>query len=192
MTSFTIDVSPILTLTADRFEQLCQANPDMKFERTPAGELVIMSPTGGETGNRNIELAADFVIWNRRTQLGFLFDSSTCFHLPNGGDRSPDVAWVEKSRWLALTPEQRRKFPPICPDFVLELRSHTDNLKPLQLKMQEYLDSGVRLGWLLNPDEQQVEIYRPGHAVDVLSAPASLSGETVLPGFTLQIDWLWQ
>ncbi len=191
MTSFTIDVSPIFTLTAARFEQLCQANPEMKFERTPAGELVIMSPTGGETGRKNAKLISRFVIWNEQTELGEVFDSSTCFHLPNGGDRSPDVAWVEKSRWLALTPEQRRKFPPICPDFVLELRSHTDNLKPLQLKMQEYLDSGARLGWLINPDDQQVEIYRPGQAVEVLSVPASLSGETVLAGFTLYIDWLW-
>ncbi|MEM1280979.1 MAG: Uma2 family endonuclease, partial [Cyanobacteria bacterium P01_H01_bin.152] len=148
MTAYTIDLSPILTLNTHQFEQLCQANPEVKFERTPTGELIIMHPTGGETGNRNIELAADFVIWNRQAQLGVLFDSSTCFRLPNGGDRSPDVAWVEQSRWDALLPEQQRKFPPICPDFVLELRSPSDRLSPIQAKMQEYLVSGAQLGWL--------------------------------------------
>jgi Uma2 family endonuclease len=196
---FTIDLSPILSeqhsanviLTHDQFERLCAANPDIKFERTPTGELVIMSPTGGETGKNNVEIAADFVIWNRRSKLGVVFDSSTCFRLPNGGERSPDVAWIEKSRWEALTPEQQRKFPPLCPDFVLELRSPSDHLPLLQAKMQEYLNSGARLGWLLNPEEKQAEIYRPGRSVEVLQAPNSLSGETVLPQFTLNLEWLW-
>lgn len=191
MTAFTIDLSPIATLNSEQFDQLCQANPDVKFERTPAGELVIMSPTGGETGNRNIELAANFVIWNRKTQLGVLFDSSTCFCLPGGGDRSPDISWVEQSRWNALTPEQRRKFPPICPDFVLELRSPSDRVAPIQDKMQEYLGSGARLGWLLNPEDNQAEIYRPGHDVQVLQSPTALSGEDVLTGFSLNLAWLW-
>ena len=173
MTTFTIDLSPILSeqssanviLTHDQFERLCAANPDIKFERTPAGELVIMSPTGGETGKNNVEIAADFVIWNRRSKLGVVFDSSTCFRLPNGGERSPDVAWVEKLRWEALTPEQQRKFPPLCPDFVLELLSPTDNLSTTQARMQEYLSSGARLGWLLNPEANQAEIYRPGQSI---------------------------
>jgi Uma2 family endonuclease len=108
--------------------------------------------------------------------------------LPGGGDRSPDAAWVELSRWQALTPEQRQKFPPIAPDFVIELRSRTDNLQTLQAKMQEYLDSGVRLGWLFNPQDQQIEIYRQGQEKEVRSLPTLLSGETVLPGFTLQVD----
>lgn len=191
MTAYTIDLSPILTLTADQFDRLCEANPDVKFERTPAGELVIMSPTGGETGKTNAELVIDFGIWNRQAKLGIIFDSSTCFRIPGGGDRSPDVAWVEKSRWDALTPDERRKFPPLCPDFVLELRSPSDNLKTVQAKMQEYRASGVRLGWLINPEEGQVEIYRPNQPVEVLQTPSELSGESVLPGFTLTLDWLW-
>jgi Uma2 family endonuclease len=199
LTPFTIDLSPILSeqrsanviLTHDQFEQLCAANPDIKFERTPTGELVIMSPTGGETGMNNATLIARFVVWNEQFNLGKVFDSSTCFRLPNGGERSPDVAWVEKSRWEALSPEQQRKFPPLCPDFVLELRSPSDHLPLLQAKMQEYLDSGARLGWLLNPEENQAEIYRPGRSVEVLQAPNSLSGEAVLPQFTLNLEWLW-
>jgi Uma2 family endonuclease len=199
LTPFTIDLSPILSeqrsanviLTHDQFEQLCAANPDIKFERTPTGELVIMSPTGGETGMNNATLIARFVVWNEQFNLGKVFDSSTCFRLPNGGERSPDVAWVEKSRWEALSPEQQRKFPPLCPDFVLELRSPSDHLPLLQAKMQEYLDSGARLGWLLNPEENQAEIYRPRRSVEVLQAPNSLSGEAVLPEFTLNLEWLW-
>jgi Uma2 family endonuclease len=191
MTAFTIDLSSIASLTDEQFDRLCTANPELKFERTPAGELVIMSPTGGETGKRNVELAADFVFWNRQAKLGVVFDSSTCFRLPNGGDRSPDVSWVERSRWDALAPEQQRKFPPICPDFVLELLSPTDNLKTTHAKMQEYLSNGILLGWLINPQDRQVEIYRPGQSVEVLQAPAVLSGESVLPKFTLNLEWVW-
>jgi Uma2 family endonuclease len=191
MTAFTIDLSPIARLTDTQFEQLCAANPEIKLERTPTGELVIMSPTGGETGMNNATLISRFVVWNEQTNLGKVFDSSTCFKLPNGGDRSPDIAWVERSRWDALTPEQKRKFPPLCPDFVLELLSLTDNLSTTQAKMREYLASGARLGWLLNPEDQEVEISRPGQPVEVLQAPSTLSGETVLPGFTLNLGWLW-
>ncbi|GAC1457675.1 MAG: Uma2 family endonuclease [Chamaesiphon sp.] len=199
MPAFTIDLSPILSesgsakaiLTDDRFERLCAANPEIKFERTPTGELVVMSPTGGETGMNNATLIARFVVWNEQSNLGKVFDSSTCFKLPGGGDRSPDVAFLEQSRWDSLTAEQKRKFPPICPDFVLELLSPTDNLSTTQAKMQEYLNSGVRLGWLFNPEEKQVEIYRPGQSVEILQAPAILSGEFVLPGFTLNLHWFW-
>jgi Uma2 family endonuclease len=191
LTAFTIDFSPITTISTNQFEQLCAANPDIKFERTPTGELVIMSPTGGETGMNNATLIARFVVWNEQLNLGKVFDSSTCFRLPNGGERSPDVAWIEKSRWEALTSEQRRKFPPICPDFVLELRSPSDNLILLQSKMQEYLNGGAKLGWLLNPEDNQAEIYRPGQSTEVLQSPGTLSGETILPEFTLNLDWLW-
>ena len=191
MTAFTIDFSPITILTDDQFERLCAANPEIKFERTPTGELVIMSPTGGETGKNNVEIAADFVIWNRNSKLGVVFDSSTCFRLPGGGDRSPDVAWIEQSCWDALTPEQKRKFPPICPDFVLELLSPSDNLSTTQAKMQEYLNSGARLGWLINPEDKQVEIYCPKQPIEILQTPTTLSGEAVLPGFTLNLEWLW-
>ncbi|KAM3101059.1 Uma2 family endonuclease [Phormidesmis sp. 146-12] len=199
MTAFTIDLSPILSqsnsanvvLTHDQFERLCAANPEIKLERTPTGELVIMSPTGGETGMNNATLIARFVVWNEQTNLGRVFDSSTCFKLPGGGDRSPDVAWGERSRWDALTPEQKRKFPPLCPNFVLELLSPSDNLSTAQAKMREYLSSGAQLGWLLNPEDQEVEISRPGQPVEVLQAPSTLSGETVLPGFTLNLEWFW-
>lgn len=192
MTAFTIDLSPIIRLDDIQFERLCAANPDIKFERTPTQALVIMSPTGGETGRSNAELLADFVTWNRRTRLGVVFDSSTCFKLPGGGDRSPDVAWVEISRWETLTPEQQRKFPPICPDFALELLSPSDNITTVRAKMQEYLDGGLRLGWLINPPDQQVEVYRPQQSPEILRAPTTLSGDPVLPSFSLALGWLWQ
>lgn len=132
MTAFTINLNPIIKLTDDQFYQLCRANPDVKFERNAKGEIIIVSPTGGETGKRNAGLTADFVLWNRQAQLGEVFDSSTCFRLPNGANRSPDVSWIKQERWDALTPEQKEKFPPIAPDFVLELMSPTDTLKETQ------------------------------------------------------------
>jgi Uma2 family endonuclease len=185
--TYTIRLDPIVTLTGDAFAELCQANPDLKFERSAQGNLIIMSPTGGESGRRNADIAIDLGIWNRQTQLGYTFDSSTCFRLPSGGDRSPDAAWIAASRWQALDPSEREKFPPIAPDFVIELRSATDNLASLRAKMQEYQDSGVRLGWLINPQDQQAEIYRAGLAVEILQSPAQLSGEAVLPGFVLSL-----
>jgi len=187
MPAFTITLDPVGTLTDEAFYQLCQANPDVKFERSAQGELVIMSPTGGESGRRNADITIDLGLWNRQTQLGYTFDSSTCFKLPNGAERSPDAAWIEASRWESLDPGDREKFPPIAPDFVIELRSASDSLPTLQAKMQEYQDNGVRLGWLLNPQDQQVEIYRPGQLVEILQAPQQLSGETVLPGFVLSL-----
>jgi Uma2 family endonuclease len=174
-----------------QFYQLCITNPDLKFERNAQGDLLIMSPTGGETGQRNGELATEFVLWNRRHRRGVVFDSSTGFKLPGGGERSPDVAWVEQSRWDALTPEQQQAFPPIAPDFVLELLSPSDRLATVQAKMQEYMASGVRLGWLIDPGSQQVEVYRQGQASERLVRPASLSGETVLSGFVLNMELVW-
>ncbi|RAM48383.1 MAG: Uma2 family endonuclease [Hapalosiphonaceae cyanobacterium JJU2] len=174
-------------LTDEQFYQLCQINRELKFERTPKGELIIMPPVGGESGNREAELIIDLGIWNRQTRLGYTFSSSTIFKLPNGADRSPDVAWICKERWEGLTPEQKRKFPPIAPDFVIELRSATDDLETLRQKMQEYLDAGVKLGWLINPQQQQVEIYRTGKNVEVRNLPTKLSGENILPGFSLNL-----
>lgn len=174
-------------LTREQFVRLCDSNPDLRLERSPQGELVIMSPVGGESGNREATLITKVGLWNEQTQLGFVFSSSTVFSLPNGGDRSPDVAWVEKSRWLALSPAEREAFPPLCPDFVIELRSRSDRLQPLQAKMEEYLASGLRLGWLINPQDQQVEIYRPNQVPQVCALPARLSGENVLPGFELAL-----
>jgi Uma2 family endonuclease len=150
-----------------------------------------MAPTGGETGSRNANLTLRFGIWNEQTQLGVIFDSSTGFHLPNGADRSPDIAWVRRDRWEALTPEQREKFPPLAPDFVLELMSPSDSLEAAQSKMQEYIENGVRLGWLFNRKGRQVEIYRLGQSKEVISAPAQLSGEAVLPEFVLNLEKFW-
>jgi Uma2 family endonuclease len=188
----TIQLEPAIALSADQFYTLCRQNPDLKFERSPQGELILMSPTGGETGITNATLISRFVIWNEAKKLGFVFDSSTCFRLPNGGDRSPDVAWVQKDCWQALTPKQRRQFPPLSPDFVLELMSPSDRLGEVQAKMREYQVAGVKLGWLINPGDRQVEIYREDSSVDLLTAPTNLSGESILPGFTLPVAWLWE
>ncbi len=191
MTAITLNLDAIIHLTDEQFYQLCQTNRDVKFERTAAGELIVMPPTGGETGDRNAEITFQLRAWNKRTELGKTFDSSTGFKLPNGADRSPDAAWIRLERWEGLTPEQRRKFPPLAPDFVVELRSATDDLKPLQYKMQEYRDNGVLLGFLIDPQNQRVEIYRLGRDVEVLESPTSLSGENLLPGFVLDLSQIW-
>jgi Uma2 family endonuclease len=175
-------------LTDEQFYQLCISNPELEIERTAKGVLIVMTPVGGESGNREMELGGELYLWNKHTNLGKIFSSSTVFKLPNGGSRSPDVAWVELSRWQALTPEQRQKFPPIAPDFVIELRSRTDDLQTLHEKMQEYMDSGVRLAWLINPQDQQVEIYRQRQEKVTKTLPVELFGEDVLPGFVLQIE----
>lgn len=187
----TLDLKTIIDLTDEQFYQLCRANPDVKFERNANGTLLIMSPTGGETGNRNLEIGADFAIWNRQTKLGICFDSSTCFKLPNGAQRSPDIAWIKQDRWQALTPAQREQFPPIAPDFVLELLSPSDSLPTTQTKMQEYIDNGVNLGWLINRKNRTVEVYRPNQAVQLLTNPTQLSDPDILPGFTLNLSSLW-
>jgi len=191
MTAFTISLEPVIHMTDEQFYQLCQANPDVKFERNAAGDLIIMAPTGGETGSYNAEIVTEFVIWNRQTRLGKVFDSSTCFKLPKGGDRSPDVAWVALDRWNQLSQEQQRKFPPIAPDFVLELLSPTDSLDKIQAKMQEYVSNGVKLGWLIDRDNHYVEIYRSNQAIEALTNPESLSGEEVLPNFILNTTIIW-
>ena len=191
MTAITLNLDAIIHLTDEQLYQLCQTNRDVKFERTAAGELIVMPPTGGETGDRNAEITFQLRAWNKRTELGKTFDSSTGFKLPNGANRSPDAAWIRLERWEGLTPEQRRKFPPLAPDFVVELRSATDDLKSLQDKMQEYRDNGVRLGFLIDPQNQRVEIYRLGRDVEVLESPTSLSGENLLPGFVLDLSQIW-
>ncbi|MCU0565420.1 MAG: Uma2 family endonuclease [Oculatellaceae cyanobacterium Prado106] len=183
-----LDLSPIVQLTHEQFYQLCMANRDVPMERSPKGELIIMSPVGGESGNQEAKLMTRVGVWNEETNLGYVFSSSTVFKLPGGGDRSPDVAWVRGDRWEALSQGDRERFPPLCPDFVIELRSRTDSLRSLQEKMQEYLHSGLQLGWLINPQDRQVEIYRPQSPVETLSYPVTLSGEEILPGFSLPIS----
>jgi Uma2 family endonuclease len=195
-----LDVHSItLRVTHEEFEKLCQDNPEQSFELTASGELVVMPPVGGESGNSELELGADLVIWNRRTGLGKTFSSSTIFVLPNGAQRSPDAAWVELSRWEALTPEQRKKFPPLAPDFVIELRSATDRLPPLREKMEEYRSNGVRLGLLIDPQNRQVEIYRPGREPEILESPTSIASlapleidcSEVMPDFILSMSEIW-
>jgi Uma2 family endonuclease len=180
-----------LNFTAEQFERLCAANPDRSLELTAKGELVVMPPVGGESGRGELKLGSRVLNWNEEKGLGEAFSSSTIFILPDGSQRSPDVAWVNRSRWEALTSEERKKFLPLAPDFVIELRSETDRLPPLQSKMIEYRDNGVRLGWLINPRQQQVEIYRLGQEVEVLQSPTTLSGEDVLPGFILNLTNIW-
>jgi Uma2 family endonuclease len=191
MNAYTIDFNSVIQLTDEQFYQLCQANPEIKFERNAKGEIIIMSPTGGETGNRNSEVNAEFVIWNRQYKLGKVFDSSTGFKLANGAERSPDIAWIKQDKWDALTPQQKEKFPPIAPDFVLELMSPTDRLQNLQTKMQEYIKNGVKLGWLIDRKNRYVEIYRHGQAVEILNNSVTLSGENILPGFVLDLNIVW-
>ncbi len=188
MDTVILNLEPIVHLTQEQFYQLCMANRELNLELNAKGELIIVPPVGGESGNQEADLITDLNNWNRQTKLGKVFSSSTIFRLPNGANRSPDAAWVKLERWEALTPEEREKFPPICPDFVIELRSRTDTLKPLQEKMQEYLANGLRLGWLINPQNNQVEIYRANQPVEIVSIPAVLSGEDILPGFELPLE----
>lgn len=188
MTALTLNLHPVLELTDDQFYELCQANRDLRLERTATGKIIIMPPAGGETGNRNIEISFQVQAWSRQNDLGIAFDSSTGFKLPNGAERSPDASWVKRDRWNNLSIEQKRKFPPLCPDFVIELRSETDAIKVLRLKMQEYIDNGAKLGWLIDPKTQNVEIYRLGKPVEVVQNPAVLSGEDILPGFVLNLN----
>ena len=192
MNTFIINIPATVKLTDEQFYQLALANRDVRLELTAPGELIVMPPTGGETGKQNSDLITDINLWNRQTKLGYVFDSSTGFKLPNGATRSPDISWVIREKWDALTPEQKRKFPPLCPDFVLELLSPSDEIEKTRLKMEEYQNNGCRLGWLIDPNSQQVEIYRPNQAVEILPSPVTLSGENVLPGFVLELTQIWE
>ena len=178
-----------LELTDEQFFQLCIDNRDLRFERTATGELIIMPPVSSDTGRRNADLSFQLEDWSRQNKhLGIAFDSSTGFKLPDGTDISPDAAWMRRDRWDALTPEQKEKLAPICPDFVVELRSTTDSLEKLRAKMKVYVKNGARLGWLLDRKNRKVEISRQGSDVEILDSPATLSGEDVLPGFVLDLS----
>ncbi|NET90931.1 MAG: Uma2 family endonuclease [Kamptonema sp. SIO1D9] len=187
MTALTLNLHPAIDLTDEQFFQLCQNNRDLRLERTAEGELIIMPPTGWVSGNQNSKLTQRLANWTDANGTGLAFDSSTGFRLPNGANRSPDAAWVKKSRIEALNPDPNR-FLPLAPDFIIELRSASDRLETLRSKMQEYIDCGVSLGWLIDPENQQVEIYRQGKEVEILQSPTSLSGEDVLPGFVLNLS----
>ena len=190
--SLELPSSIALHVTQEQFEALSAANRDLKLERTATGELIVNPPTGGETGYRNSKISYFLVKWvEEQGGSGIPFDSSTGFRLPNGADRSPDVSWIERERWESLTPQQQKGFVPLCPDFALELRSESDSLPKLQAKMREYIDNGTRLGWLIDPQNRRVEIYRPGRDVEVLENPRNLFGEDVLPEFTLDLRRVW-
>jgi Uma2 family endonuclease len=179
---FSLDVSSVC-LTDDQFNRLCSDNPELNFELTADRELIIMSPVGSKTGNREAKIIGRLANWAEQDGTGDCFGSSAGFTLPNGAKRSPDASWIKSSRWEGLTPEQQEELAPICPDFVVELRSPSDRPSELQEKMTEYIQNGARLGWLLDPFEKRVHIYRPGRAPESLENPESVSGEDVLPGF---------
>ena len=191
METLTLIIPPSVGLTDEQFYQLCIANEPWQLELTQTGELIIMPPTGGESGIRNSDLITELNLWNRKTKLGKVFDSSTEFKLPNGAYRCPDAAWVKLERWEALTKDEKRRFPPLCPDFVIELRSESYSLAKLGAKMREYQENGARLGWLIDPQTPSVEIYRPGQDVEVLNfsfeRPPQVSGEEVIRGFVLDL-----
>ena len=184
--SLHVDLSSVL-LTDAQFYRVCSDNPELRMELTAEGQLILMSPTGAKTGDRNSELNYQLRGWAKREGSGITFDSSTLFSLPNGAKRSPDAAWVRRARWDALSEEEQEKFAPLCPDFVAELRSPSDTLATLKAKMDEYLENGARLGWLLDPLEKRVYVYGPDHEVESLDNPTSLDGADVLIGFVLDL-----
>lgn len=191
MNTITLDLSNIIKLDQQQFEKLTQNNRNLQLELTAKGELEIMPPTGGETGNRNFEIDGQLWFWNRQYNLGKAFDSSTGFILPNGATRSPDVSWITLEKWQNLTPDQRKKFLPLCPDFVIELLSENDDLMLLRNKMKEYIKNGLKLGWLINPKLKTVEIYRQNQEVEILESPQTLSGENILPSFVFNVDCIF-
>ncbi len=175
-------------MTDDDFYEFCLENPELRIERNPNGQIILMPPTGSETGNRNSEITTDLVLWNRKHQLGKTFDSSTGFKLSNGADRSPDAAWISNERWDALLPEQKRKFAPIVPDFVIELRSDDQSLPELREKMDEYMVCGCRLGWLIDPQNRRTYVYSENGDIQTIRFEETLSGGVVLPGFEVRLS----
>jgi len=175
----------------EQFFNFCQINRDLRIERTKTGDVIIMPPTGSETGNRNGDLIFQVTLWAKKDKTGITFDSNTGFTFASGQTLSPDVSWIKLERWNALSPEEKEKFAPICPDFVIELRSPSDSLKSLKEKMQEYIEEGVKLGLLIDRKPRQVYIYRPNVPEECLDDPATVSGEPILPGFVLDLTEIW-
>jgi Uma2 family endonuclease len=187
-----MSTATVVPMTQDQFFEFCQRHPDKRFERTAEGELIIMPPSGGGTGKRNLSIGAQLYYWAELDGTGEAFDSSTGFILPNGANRSPDVSWVLKTRLAALTAEQKEKFIPLCPDFLVELMSPSDSLPKTQAKMEEYIENGARLGWLIERKKKQVHVYRPGQPVQVHDNPQTLAGAPELPGFVLDLEPVWR
>ena len=188
----TLRIRPVIELTDDEFFALCQINRDLRFERTSQGDIIIMAPTGAETGIRNSSITAQLYIWAKRDGTGAVFDSSTGFKLPNSADRSPDAAWIPRSRLANLTARQKEKFLPLCPDFVIELLSPTDALSTTEAKITEYIENGSKLGWLIDPEMRQVHIYRPHQAVAILHKVMEIAADPELPGFVLDLREIWE
>lgn len=190
-TPLIVSLPAIAPMTCDEFYAFCQANQDLRIERTATGDVVIMPPAFSDTGNRNFNLAVQLGIWTEKDGTGFGFDSSSGFTLPNGATRSPDAAWIKAERWNALTEEEKASFAPICPDFVIELRLASDTLSGLKTKMQEYIENGVLLGWLIDRKNRTVYIYRPNREPEILENPDRVSGNPELPGFSLPMAKIW-
>ena len=191
LSSLVLKMPSTVRMTDEQFFDFCQINRDLRIERTKIGEIIIMPPTGSETGNRSGNISYQLWAWAKKDKTGITFDSSTGFTFPSGQTLSPDAAWIKLERWNALSPEQREKFAPICPDFVIELRSPSDSLKSLKEKMQEYIQEGVKLGLLIDRKPRKVYIYRPEVPEECLDNPATVSGEPILPGFVLDLSEIW-
>jgi Uma2 family endonuclease len=187
--SFIVDVHSVLT--GEDFDQLVRDNPELRMELTATGELILMSPTGSKTALRNAELNRQVGNWAKANGRGVVFDSSTLFLLPNGARRSPDASWVKRERWEALTEKEQEGFAPLCPDFVIELHSRSDNLPPLEDKMLEYIANGAQMAWLIDPLRKRVYIYRPNRTTEILEDPETVSGDPELPEFNLDVRELW-
>ncbi|MEH2013000.1 Uma2 family endonuclease [Nostoc sp.] len=190
-TPLTVNFPSLVQMTNEQFYEFCQANGDLRIERTANGEVIIMPPAFSDTGNRNFNIAAQLGNWTEQDGSGIGFDSSTGFTLPNGAMRSPDASWIELERWNALTDAQKASFAPICPSFVIELRSSSDRLIKLQEKMQEYIDNGASLGWLIDRQNRKVYIYRTNRELEILEDPEAVSGNPELPGFVLRMAKIW-
>lgn len=186
-----LQMLPNMIMTDDQFFDFCQLNRHFRIERNQIGDLFIMSPTGSETEERNFNLIVQLGIWTKQDGTGVGFGSSGGFTLPNGAVRSPDAAWIKRTKWEAIPADKRKKFAPICPEFVVELRSENDSLSTLKEKMQEYIDNGTQLAWLIDRKQRQVFIYRPNCGVEELDNPQTLTGEDILPGFVLDLSEIW-
>ncbi|HEY6328049.1 MAG TPA: Uma2 family endonuclease [Blastocatellia bacterium] len=188
----TIELPDSMSLSEEDFFEFCRLNRDLRIERTAKGEIIVMSPTGGETGSRGAEITMQLRQWAKKDGTGVAFDSSTGFRLPNGAERSPDAAWLSRSRLAQLTSDQKRKFLPLCPDFVIELMSPSDTLNTVQSKMEEYIDNGSLLGWLIAASARRVHVYKPGVAPEILESLIEMSADPILPGFILEMSEIWE
>ena len=186
-----INLPALNQMTMTEFYEFCQANPELRIERSTAGEVITLSSAFSDTGNRSFNLAVQLGIWAEKDGTGIGFDSSAGFTLPNGATRAPDVAWIKADRWNLLTDAEKASFAPLCPDFVIELRSTSDSLTSLQTKLEEYIDNGASLGWLIDRKQRQVHIYRPNQTPQILENPEAVSGEPELPGFVLKMAKVW-